>query len=223
MSYSNHTSFMTADDQASPRSSVHYNNQQQPQFKHQRSGAGSIYRAQSNQAYRNSSVRSKNTTHSEKPTQPTLEERPNEQQMSSGSSFSSESLESSHTVINDSTTHIDYNNEKRNDTMTLNAEGHPVSLVVTGRSTKTRPELKTYPIAWVILFFVVLLRASVAIFGNTFSPIPTVTADYMGISLSSINWIYNTMSICYIVASFFTSYLYQLIGVKWSVSIIINS
>jgi MFS family permease len=78
------------------------------------------------------------------------------------------------------------------------------------------PDLKTYPVAWLLLFFIVCLRAAVSIFGNTFSPIPQVTADFMGISLSSINWLYNIMSICYIVASFFTSYLYKKIGIKWS-------
>lgn len=83
----------------------------------------------------------------------------------------------------------------------------------------TTPDLKTYPVAWLLLFFIVCLRAAVSIFGNTFSPIPQVTADFMGISLSSINWLYNIMSICYIVASFFTSYLYKKIGIKWSVSI----
>lgn len=227
MSHSNHTSFMTANDQgASPRNSAthHHNNQQQPQFKQQRSG--SLYRTQSG-LYRNGSVRSKHTTHSERPSvhHSTSEERSNEHSMSSSgsSAYSSDGLESSHTITDDSTTDVDdYNEKKQRDDM--NAEGHPASRITTGRSTTRtgvlRPELKTYPISWLYLLFLVLLRASVAIFGNTFSPIPTLTADYMGITLSSINWIYNTMSICYIAASFFTSYLYQLVGVKWSVSIL---
>ncbi|KAI8051365.1 major facilitator superfamily domain-containing protein [Gilbertella persicaria] len=119
----------------------------------------------------------------------------------------SEGCESNHTVIEESSAN-EYKKGK-------NTEENNTELVPTPTHSSDY-ELKTYPIAWLLLFFIVLLRAAVAIFGNTFSPIPSVTAEFMGISLSSINWIYNIMSICYIVASCFTSYLYQKIGVKWS-------
>ncbi|KAI8881479.1 hypothetical protein K501DRAFT_274637 [Backusella circina FSU 941] len=78
-------------------------------------------------------------------------------------------------------------------------------------------EYKTYPIAWVLLFFMVILRSAIAIYNNTFSPIPTVTAEYLGISLSKINWLYNAMGLAYVFTSFFTSWLYQRAGIKWSV------
>lgn len=134
---------------------------------------------------------------------------PNDQglhhQLSSRSSFSSEDVESSHTIINELPESNYISTEKNN-----NAEYNP--------NQATTYDPKTYPVAWLLLFLVVVLRAAIAIFGNTFSPIPSVTAEFMGVSLSSINWLYNTMSICYIIASFFTSWLYQAIGVKWSVS-----
>lgn len=79
-------------------------------------------------------------------------------------------------------------------------------------------ELKTYPTAWIVLSLVVLLRTAVAIFGSTFSPIPKVIAEFLGVSLSEINWLYNIMGITYIIISCVTSWLYEAMGVKWSVS-----
>ncbi|KAG1374553.1 hypothetical protein G6F61_009228 [Rhizopus arrhizus] len=77
-------------------------------------------------------------------------------------------------------------------------------------------ELKTYPTAWIVLSLVVLLRTAVAIFGSTFSPIPKVIAEFLGVSLSEINWLYNIMGMTYIIISCGTSWLYEAIGVKWS-------
>ncbi|CAO3699828.1 unnamed protein product [Rhizopus stolonifer] len=77
-------------------------------------------------------------------------------------------------------------------------------------------ELKTYPIAWFVLSLVVLLRTAVAIFCSTFSPIPKVIAEFLGVSLSEINWLFNIMGIIYILVSFGTSWLYETLGVKWS-------
>ncbi|KAI8976000.1 major facilitator superfamily domain-containing protein [Pilobolus umbonatus] len=77
-------------------------------------------------------------------------------------------------------------------------------------------EPKTYPIAWFYLFCFVVLRAAVAMFANTFNPIPSVTAEFLSISLTEINWIYNIMAIGYIIVSCFTSWIYKVLGVKWS-------
>lgn len=145
-------------------------------------------------------------------------------QMASVSSDSSIStgIESSLTITNtifnlDKSSDLNMTRETYDTIMT---KTEPISNLV--NQSSRNPELKTYPIAWLLLFFIVAIRAAVAIFANTFSPIPSVTADFMGISLSNINWLYNTMAICYIVASFFTSYLYQKIGVKWSVSVLMS-
>ncbi|KAI9491682.1 major facilitator superfamily domain-containing protein, partial [Zychaea mexicana] len=73
---------------------------------------------------------------------------------------------------------------------------------------------KTYPMGWVALFFLVLLRCAVAIFQNTFSPIPNVVANYLNVSLTGINWLYNVVSIVYIVVSFGTGWLYEVLGPK---------
>ncbi|CAO3611532.1 unnamed protein product [Mucor fragilis] len=128
--------------------------------------------------------------------------------LSPSSSSISDDIESSHTVINGSSQTVyslpDHDTMHKA-TTSGKAEVDPNhyttiidSSTETTAASSALPELKTYPIAWVLF------------------PIPSVTADFMGISLSSINWLYNTMAICYIVASFFTSYLYKLIGVKWS-------
>jgi hypothetical protein len=86
------------------------------------------------------------------------------------------------------------------------------------QNSQEETEYKTYPVAWVLLFFMVILRSAIAIYNNTFSPIPTVTAEFLGISLSKINWLYNVMGLAYVTTSFFTSWLYQKAGIKWSVS-----
>ncbi|KAI7876656.1 major facilitator superfamily domain-containing protein [Mucor mucedo] len=211
MSHSNRTSFMTADT-GSTRNSMGSTIEQDIQYPHYNRHHHTSHHVElskhDGELPRHKSVLRKKTNtelqHIHKP------ENNRDYDNSHRASFSTESLESSHTVINESS-QSSYNlKEKPN--ILLNAELSPRN---TNSETMT-PELKTYPIAWVLLFSIVVLRAATAIFGNTFSPIPSVTAEFMGISLSSINWIYNVMSICYIVASFFTSWLYLVIGVKWS-------
>ncbi|KAI8364090.1 major facilitator superfamily domain-containing protein [Blakeslea trispora] len=133
-----------------------------------------------------------------------------------------EECESIHTIIEDSSG----TNSKVKDTkfvekgniaiLCSKAQHRSVPHEVKESNNNSDYELKTYPIAWLLLFCIVAIRAAVAIFSNTFSPIPSVTAEFLGISLSSINWLYNIQAICYIVASCFTSYLYQKLGVKWS-------
>ncbi|KAI8088646.1 uncharacterized protein BX664DRAFT_249017, partial [Halteromyces radiatus] len=76
--------------------------------------------------------------------------------------------------------------------------------------------VKTYPMAWVALFFLVVLRAAVSIYNNTFSPIPTVTAQYLNVDLTSINWLFNIQAVIFIIVSFFTSWLFETLGVKKS-------
>ncbi|KAI9258253.1 hypothetical protein BY458DRAFT_440986 [Sporodiniella umbellata] len=98
------------------------------------------------------------------------------------------------------------------------AEEDLIHPCVTKESLETETELKTYPMAWCALALVVLFRTAVAIFGNTFSPIPTIVAEYLHVSLSEINWLYTIMSLVYILVSFGTSWLYETVGVKWSYS-----
>ncbi|ORZ20645.1 major facilitator superfamily domain-containing protein, partial [Absidia repens] len=78
---------------------------------------------------------------------------------------------------------------------------------------------KTYPIAWVALFFLVVLRAAVSIYNNTFSPIPVVTAKYLDVDLTSVNWLFNIQAVVFIFVSFFTSWLFESLGVKKSLII----
>lgn len=78
-------------------------------------------------------------------------------------------------------------------------------------------ELKTYPQAWIALFLLVCLRAASAVFQYTFAPIPSVTAEYFGVSISFINWLSNVQGIVYVVLSFFTGWIFEKLGVKKSV------
>jgi hypothetical protein len=78
-------------------------------------------------------------------------------------------------------------------------------------------DCKTYPMAWVALFFLVFLRAAVSIYNNTFSPIPVVTAKYLNVDLTAINWLFNIQAVVFIIVSFFTSWLFESLGVKKSV------
>ncbi|CDH52251.1 hypothetical protein RO3G_13522 [Lichtheimia corymbifera JMRC:FSU:9682] len=55
--------------------------------------------------------------------------------------------------------------------------------------------IRTHPMAWIALFFLVVLRSAVSIFQNTFSPIPTVVADYLGVSLTEVNWLFNIQAV----------------------------
>ncbi|KAH8552699.1 major facilitator superfamily domain-containing protein [Umbelopsis sp. PMI_123] len=77
-------------------------------------------------------------------------------------------------------------------------------------------ELKTYPQAWLALFLLVCLRAASAVFQYTFAPIPSVTAEYFGVSISYINWLSNVQGIVYVVLSFFTGWIFEKLGVKKS-------
>ncbi|KAI8146221.1 major facilitator superfamily domain-containing protein [Fennellomyces sp. T-0311] len=78
---------------------------------------------------------------------------------------------------------------------------------------------RTYPMAWIALFFLVVLRSAVSIFQNTFNPIPNVIANYLNVNLTAINWLYNVMSIVYIIVSFGTGWLFEVLGPKKTVSV----
>ncbi|KAI9307437.1 hypothetical protein BJ944DRAFT_275381 [Cunninghamella echinulata] len=75
---------------------------------------------------------------------------------------------------------------------------------------------KTYPMAWIALFFLVFLRSAISIYNNTFNPIPTVTATYLNVDLTAINWLFNIQAVVYIIVSFGTSWLFETLGVKKS-------
>jgi hypothetical protein len=220
MSQSNRTSFMTA-EQDSPRNSHQLPSRFQTNCSHKNTFKGTVGTDQSDITV----LSSKSPFVLEEGQRYSLASLQQIAPVSSDSSIST-GIESSHTITND-LSHTIFSIDKSNDLKgarrtqdTIMTKAEPIPNLITQSMS---PELKTYPIAWLLLFFIVAIRAAVAIFANTFSPIPSVTADFMGISLSSINWLYNTMAICYIVASFFTSYLYQKIGVKWSVSFYVNS
>lgn len=116
----------------------------------------------------------------------------------------------------------------RRDVPQLNIDQSPSTLysddtcVSTPSETQTMIEQsiyqpRTYPVAWLVLFLLVCLRSAVSIYQTTFSPIPAVTAEYMGVSLTAINWLANVQSIVYVILSCFTGWIFETMGVKKSV------
>ncbi|KAI9278679.1 major facilitator superfamily domain-containing protein [Phascolomyces articulosus] len=83
-------------------------------------------------------------------------------------------------------------------------------------SSSSAPLLKTYPQAWLVLFFLVMLRTAVAVFQFTFSVVPNLTAEYFSVSLTSVNWLANVQCLVYVFLSFLTGWLFEKLGVKRS-------
>ena len=92
------------------------------------------------------------------------------------------------------------------------------TLVHHGSEASDRPELNTHPIAWLVLFSLILLRTAASLFQFTFSVIPDQTSEFYSIGLTTVNWLANVQSIAYIVVSFFTGWIYEYFGVKESVN-----
>lgn len=131
------------------------------------------------------------------------------------SEASSDGRNTSHTIVDP--IHMSAMGRKVED----EEKGGIVSSPIVSSSSASQPplaEFRTYPIAWVALFFLVVLRSAVSIFQNTFNPIPNVVASYLNVSLTAINWLYNIMSVVYIVVSFGTGWAFETLGVKKSVS-----
>jgi hypothetical protein len=92
-----------------------------------------------------------------------------------------------------------------------------------GRTTVVDPfafPLKTYPQAWLALLFLVILRTAISVFQFTFSVVPTLTGELFSVSLSSVNWLANIQGVMYVIMSFFTGWIFQILGVKKSVTIV---
>ena len=83
-------------------------------------------------------------------------------------------------------------------------------------NSSSPPLLKTYPQAWIVLLFLVMLRTAVSVFQFTFSVVPNLTADYFSVSLTGVNWLANVQCLVYVVLSFFTGWLFEKLGVKRS-------
>lgn len=131
------------------------------------------------------------------------------------SEASSDGRNTSHTIVDP--THMSVMEQKVQD-----EEEGDVASPISSSSSSSQAEFRTYPIAWVALFFLVILRSAVSIFQNTFNPIPNVIASYLNVNLTAINWLYNIMSIVYIVISFGTGWAFETLGVKKSVSCLIT-
>ncbi|KAI8384285.1 uncharacterized protein BYT42DRAFT_632494 [Radiomyces spectabilis] len=78
---------------------------------------------------------------------------------------------------------------------------------------------RTYPQAWLALFLLVLLRIAVSVFQFTFSVIPSLTGQFLGVSLTAVNWLANVQGLAYVFLSFFTGWIFERLGVKRSVSL----
>ncbi|KAI8071711.1 major facilitator superfamily domain-containing protein [Gongronella butleri] len=75
-------------------------------------------------------------------------------------------------------------------------------------------EPRTYPQAWLVLFFLVLLRTSVSVFQCTYTVVPTITARVFDVNLSAVNWLANVQGLVYVVLSCVTGWIFEKLGVK---------
>lgn len=217
MAYTNHTSFTTAEQDYSPRGSLGSNSNE------------NIMRIPfSDQLYNEKGVGFLNPTefenHANADNDKTLISSSQinlnnklinpHQQSPLRTSFTSEDLESSNTIFENDFKNYPITDE--NLSKTFNREHSYSDTIKEIDVPLFKP--RTHTTAWVLLFFVVLLRAAIAMFNNTFSPIPLKTAQFLGVSLTSINWLYNVTFITFMISCFFTSWLYSVIGAKWSAS-----
>lgn len=142
---------------------------------------------------------------------------------------SSDGHETSHTIIVPSPVQQESSDEKdwlpkQNEKQANESIGDAEALTtgpknfVAGYDSHGGGSLKTHPLAWIALFFLVVLRSAVSIFQNTFSPIPKTVAHYLSVDLSAVNWMFNIQAVVYIGLSFFTGWIFERFGTKKSVS-----
>ena len=128
------------------------------------------------------------------------------------------------TIIVSSSTQTTDDDEKRlphnhnstimNDSAWSNAEKQEIT-----HNDHSQRHQRTHPLAWIALFFLVVLRSSVSIFQNTFSPIPNLVANYLNVNLTGVNWLFNIQAIVYIILSFITGWIFERLGTKISASL----
>ncbi|KAI8073497.1 major facilitator superfamily domain-containing protein [Gilbertella persicaria] len=68
--------------------------------------------------------------------------------------------------------------------------------------------------AWVVLFFVIMLNMSVNLRWSTFSPVSSISAEYMDVSISSITWLSNCATLIFIAISICTGWIFEHYGMK---------
>ncbi|KAI7854900.1 major facilitator superfamily domain-containing protein [Circinella umbellata] len=111
-----------------------------------------------------------------------------------------------------------HNNAMMDDSAWSNAEKQET--IHNDHSASFSPQhQRTHPLAWIALFFLVVLRSSVSIFQNTFSPIPNLVANYLNVNLTGVNWLFNIQAIVYIILSFITGWMFERLGTKISLII----
>ncbi|KAI7901997.1 major facilitator superfamily domain-containing protein [Cokeromyces recurvatus] len=73
---------------------------------------------------------------------------------------------------------------------------------------------ETSLLAWIELIFVILLNMSVNLRWLTFSPVASLAAEYMNVSMSSITWLANCATLIFIAISTFTGWVFERYGMK---------
>lgn len=75
-------------------------------------------------------------------------------------------------------------------------------------------ENKTSYLAWIELACIVLLNMSVNLRWLTFSPVASISASYMNVTISSITWLSNCATLIYIAIGGFTGWVFERYGMK---------
>lgn len=78
-------------------------------------------------------------------------------------------------------------------------------------------EPNTYKRAWFALLLVVLLRIAVSVFQFSYSVVPGITAEYLNVSLTAVNWFATVTGLTYVIVSIYTGWIFENLGVRRSV------
>ena len=81
------------------------------------------------------------------------------------------------------------------------------------------PQYKLYPVRYLMLTALVVLNLSNGIMWLSYSPVPSLTASYYGISLSEVDWFSNSYFIAALVVGFFSIFVLDVFGLRTAVII----
>lgn len=85
-------------------------------------------------------------------------------------------------------------------------------------NVEVKAENKTSPLAWIELACIVLLNMSVNLRWLTFSPVASISAQFMDVNISAITWLSNCATLIYIAIGGLTGWVFEKYGMKTCVS-----
>ncbi|XP_003386874.1 PREDICTED: major facilitator superfamily domain-containing protein 7-like [Amphimedon queenslandica] len=80
-------------------------------------------------------------------------------------------------------------------------------------------QYKLYPVRYLMLIALIVLNLSNGIMWLSYSPVPSLTASYYGISLSEVDWFSNSYFISSLVMGFFSIFVLDVFGLRTAIII----